>query len=82
MGQRRHLTTLGLRPLPPAIARRTRPDRAANATTTAQYNKVADGAKREAVESMQGTIDAAGPGKFAMESPTAQSHRINLRRVK
>lgn len=53
-----------------------------DAATTARYTKVADAAKRAAVEAMQGTLEAPGPGKFAMESPTAQSHRVNLRRVK
>jgi integrase len=53
-----------------------------DAATTARYTKVADEAKRAAVEAMRGTADVSGPGKFSMESPTAKSHRISLRRVK
>ncbi len=54
-----------------------------NASTTARYTKIADVGRRAAIEAMAHAAKAAMAGaKTADESPTAQSHRAKLRRVK
>lgn len=56
--------------------------RHANAATTARYVKLADDAKKRAVEMMPRAIDAPKPGDFARKSPNQESQSKTLRRVK
>ncbi|MBL0929476.1 MAG: hypothetical protein IBJ15_05065 [Alphaproteobacteria bacterium] len=50
--------------------------------TTRHYTKVADEAKRAAVDGMRSAADATKPGTFATRSPDAKSRYAKLRRVK
>ncbi len=53
-----------------------------DAATTARYTKVADEAKRAAVEAMRSTANARAPGQFAIETPNAESQSRRLRVIK
>lgn len=53
-----------------------------DAATTARYIKVADEAKRAAVEAMRGTTNAPVPGTFGHDDRHVSSHSSHLRRIK
>ncbi len=54
-----------------------------NASTTARYTKIADEGRRAAIEAMASASKVAmTAAETAAKSPTAQSHRTKLRRVK
>lgn len=53
-----------------------------DAATTARYTKVADEAKRAAVEAMRGTTNAPTPGVFGQGDHHVKSRSPNLRRIK